>query len=223
VLLAGHIYRFPPWWAQAGWLWHDNRAATIVMASSLVLAPFLVPRRISVFLLVAVLAPAAIFAFVSPILLWHWMYDWMPAMAALIGIAIGVALTSMSWKYRFVGVALALTLVFLAGNYVRSVVDLRPTGYHSIESELATVDHPGNVVLKYGGPDNTAFDLSLYFDFARAEHTAPADTTQVAAVVVSTNWPSPYAHGVMPPVVASHPAAFRRWSHPGFIVWFRRH
>ncbi|MGD0168007.1 MAG: glycosyltransferase family 39 protein [Gaiellaceae bacterium] len=222
VLLAGHFYRFPPWWAQADWLWHDSHATTIAMAVSLVLAPFLVPRRISVFLLAAVLAPAAVFAFATQILLSHWMYDWMPAMAALIGIAIGAALTSTSWKYRFVGVALAVILALLVGSYIRSIVDLRPTGYRTIESELATVDHPGNVVLKCGGPDSPAYDLSSYFFFARVAHRTPVDTTQVAAVVVATNWPSPYAHGAMPPVVASHPAAFRRWSHPGFIVWFRR-
>jgi 4-amino-4-deoxy-L-arabinose transferase-like glycosyltransferase len=223
VLLAGHVYRFPPWWAQADWLWHESHATTIVMAVSLVLAPFLVRRRITAFLLVAALAPAAIFAFASPILLWHWMYDWMPAMAALIGIAIGTALTRVSWSCRLLGVALVSTLAVLVGDSVRSVADIHPVGYQVIAPELATLDHPGNVVLKYGGPRHLpAYYLSSYFYFARVARTAPADAARVVAVVVATDWPSPYEHGAMPPVVASHPAAFRRWSHPGFIVWFRR-
>jgi 4-amino-4-deoxy-L-arabinose transferase-like glycosyltransferase len=218
IMVAGHIYRHPPWWAQASWLWDASHITTLVMVASLLLVPLLVRRRISAFLLAITLVPAAAFAFFSPVLLPHWMYIWTPTMAALIGIAIGVSLTR-DGAWRIVGLVLAAAIAIPAFQHVRNIASLHPTGYHLIEAQLATIDRPNNIVINYGPPGLANY---LYSARVKPGNSNHIDSRRVAAVVIDAKRPSPYAGGATPPVVAVHPKAFRRYSTGTLTVWLRR-
>ena len=218
VLVDGRIYRHPPWWAQASWLWDASHITMLLMVVSVLLVPFLVRRRISALLLTATLFPAALMAFVSPILLPHWMYVWAPTMAALIGIAIGVSLTrGRAWLP--VGLVLAAALAVPAFKHVRSIAELHPSGYHLIEGQLQAVDQPGNIVIRFG-PSNLS--RYLYWAKVRGGNPGRSEARHVAAVVIDTRWPSRYAGGAVPPIVAAHPSAFQKRSTGVYVVWLRR-
>ena len=178
IEVAGHLYVHPPWWTLLWFQWKGvGPVATAVMAAAAVAAPFLLPRRVALFLFGAVLLQLVYLSVFLGFALPHYYYAWMPALTLLVAAALRELL-----RHGRVALGIGLAaLLALAGSAIATGVDvarLHSADYAAAASLLRTDHLDDGQVIVWQFPQA----MSAYLPHAQVGTTPiPPD---IAAIVV---------------------------------------
>lgn len=138
IPIAGHIYRFAPWWGNFWFLAEGiGVAALVVIVVGVALAIWLRPDKLIAYLGAALLLLIVFYTIAARIALPHYYYAWTPLLVILAGL--GYARVAQRLR-RPVSVSLlavaALVALVAAVQFTVVVAQDRPTGIARVSDEL---------------------------------------------------------------------------------------
>jgi 4-amino-4-deoxy-L-arabinose transferase-like glycosyltransferase len=145
-VFSGHRYANPPWWANLWWQWQSlGTAATVAVGICLAASPFLLPRRVVIFLGVALAVPLVFFLFRLNYALPYYYYAWQPQLLLLCGLTLAAGI-ARGGLLRLGAAAVAVPFVIAAVGTVADVATVEPEDYKRTAQEFEPQLRQGAVV-----------------------------------------------------------------------------
>lgn len=129
VLVAGTIYQHPPWWTHLWWQWESLGAlGSLSIIAGLAAAATLGRRRLSAYILAAVIVPLAYFSLFAGVALNHYHFAWQAPLTLLVAIGVIELLRQSRWGL-VLALVVALPLIFLGARTVMVVAQIEQSDY----------------------------------------------------------------------------------------------
>ncbi|MFN2616998.1 MAG: ArnT family glycosyltransferase [Thermoleophilaceae bacterium] len=136
ILVAGKPYLDPPWWATLWFHWHNvGPVASVCLVALAVVSPFLLDRRLVVYLGTALTGPFVYLAFVSNKVIEHYYYIYVAPLTLLAGLSLHALLRRPGW-YRIVGAGTLAVLFGVAGKMLVDLGHFDGSGYAPVAKTL---------------------------------------------------------------------------------------
>ena len=129
VVVAGTTYQHPPWWTHLWFQWESLGAlGSLSMVAGVAAAMTLGRRRLSGYILAAVMVPLAYFSFFAGVALHHYHFAWQAPLALLAAIGLIELLRQSRWGV-VLALVVALPLMFLGVRTVMVVAQIEQSDY----------------------------------------------------------------------------------------------
>lgn len=141
IAIAGTVYSHPPWWASFWLFWTKGQMAAVAYGTLLLVAPFVLSKKVAIPVLTFVAVWFLFFSFVSTFVLRHYLYAVTPALALAGGLVLYRLFVGEQRGMLAVGMITAAMLATGSASAVRGVVETRarPSSEPSVYANAANL------------------------------------------------------------------------------------
>jgi 4-amino-4-deoxy-L-arabinose transferase-like glycosyltransferase len=151
TVVAGHVYREPPWWSDVWFMWKGvGPVATAALAALATVGALTAPRRVAMLLGLAIAVPFACLGLLYSISLPHYYLVWMAPLTLLAALGLE-ALLRRGRLPAVAGCALLVPLAVAGAGTVSDVATMKPGDYRLAASQIANagLERPAVAVVGY--------------------------------------------------------------------------
>lgn len=215
VTVAGHVYQFPPWWAN---LWFEKVGTgglvTAVLVVGLLCAVLIRPGRLVLVLGVALAGFLVFFLQVAAVALAEYYFDWMPILTLLsaIGISRLAAVTRLPVVGRLGAAVLVGVLVLSAARLSVTTAQIHHEGLGRVQAILDRAHRGDTRIFSAGFAPST---VSANF----GDHVSIFSNTGPFGAIVVGDDPRFPVDPALADYLATHGSEFRRYDLDGVELY----